>query len=76
MPENQNENSNEDMTLNIKENNTSEYTTPESITSAQNASQTETSATTQLLKFQLGLLVHDETHMILNHTQIHLYIVT
>ena len=38
------------MTLNINENNASEYTTPESTTSAQNASQTETSATTQCVR--------------------------
>ena len=50
MLENQNENRNEDMALKMNENNASEYTTPESITSAQNASQTETSATTQFVK--------------------------
>ena len=49
MPENQNENRYEDMTLNINENNASEYTTPESITAAQNASETETSATNQFV---------------------------
>ena len=49
MLENQNENRNEDMAPNINENNASEYTTPESITSAQHASQTETSATTQFV---------------------------
>ena len=43
-------NRNEDMTLKINENNASENTTPESIISAQNASQTETSATTQLVR--------------------------
>ena len=67
MLENQNENRNEDMALNINENNASEYTTPESTNSAQNASQTGTSA--------LRLLVQDKTHMIHNHTQIHLRIV-
>ena len=38
------------MALNLNENNASEYTTPESLTSAQNASQTETSATTQFVR--------------------------
>ena len=38
------------MALNIKENNAREYTTPESITLAQNASQTETSANTQFVR--------------------------
>ena len=50
MFENQNENRNEDMTPNINENNASEYTTPESTTLAQNASQTGTSATTQFVR--------------------------
>ena len=50
MLENQNENRNEDMALNINENNASEYTTPESTTSAQNASQTGTSATSQFVR--------------------------
>ena len=50
MLENQNENRNEDMALNINGNNASEYTTSESITSAQNASQTETPATTQFVR--------------------------
>ena len=36
MLENQNEDRNEDMALNINENNASEYTTPDSTTSAQN----------------------------------------
>ena len=38
------------MALNINENNASGYTTPESTTSAQNASQIETSATTQFVR--------------------------
>ena len=50
MLENQNENRNEDKALNINENNASEYTTPASTTSAQNASQTGTSATTQFVR--------------------------
>ena len=50
IPENQNENRNEDMTLNINENNASEYTTPESTTSAQNTSQFETSTNTQFVR--------------------------
>ena len=50
MLENQNENRNDDMALNINENNASEYTTAESKTSAQDASQTETLATTQFVR--------------------------
>ena len=42
------------MALKINENNASEYTIPESITSAQNASQTETSATTQFVRIPTG----------------------
>ena len=42
MFENQNENRNEDIALHLNENNASEYTTPESTNSAQNASQTGT----------------------------------
>ena len=56
--ENQNQNLNENIVHHINENNTSEYTTP-STTSAQDASQTGTSATINLLEFQLGLLVQD-----------------
>ena len=48
--ENQNENRNEDIVLHTNENNTSEYTTPESTTSAQNASQTEISTTSQFVR--------------------------
>ena len=48
--ENQNENRTEDMALNINENNASEYTTPESTTSAQNASRNETSTATQFVR--------------------------
>ena len=47
---NQNENRNEDIALNMNENNASEYITPESTTSAQNASQTGTSTTTQFVR--------------------------
>ena len=47
--ENQYENSNEDIVLHTNENNASEYTTPESTTSAQNASKTETSTTSQFV---------------------------
>ena len=47
--ENQNENRNEDIVLHINENNASEYTTPESTTSPQNASQTETSTTSKFV---------------------------
>ena len=49
--ENQNENRNEDIALNINENNASEYTTPESTTSAQSASETGTSTNTQFVRF-------------------------
>ena len=45
--ENQNENRNENIVLHTNENNASEYTTPESTTSAQNASQTEISTNSQ-----------------------------
>ena len=48
--ENQYENRNEDIVLLTNENNTSEYTTPESTTSAQNASQTEISTTSQFIR--------------------------
>ena len=49
MLENQTEYRNDDMALSINENKASEYT-PESTTSAQNASQTEKSATTQFVR--------------------------
>ena len=49
--ENQSENRNEDIVLHINGNNASEYTTPESTISAQNASQTETSTTSQFVRF-------------------------
>ena len=45
-----NENRNQNVAANINENNTSEYTTPESTTSAQNISQTETSTTTHFVR--------------------------
>ena len=48
--ENQNEIRNEDMVLHRNENNASEYTTPESTTSAQIASRTETSTTFQFVR--------------------------
>ena len=48
--ENQNENRNEDIVLHIIKNIASEYITPESTTSAQNASQTETSTTSQFFR--------------------------
>ena len=71
MFENHNENSNEDIALHINENSASEYTTPESITSAQNAAETTMlghQQTPNLLEFQLGLLVQDKIHMIHNQT--------
>ena len=58
------------LVLNINENNARKYTTPESTTSAQNASQL-----LKLLGFQLGLLVQTKTHMIHNHNEIYLHIV-
>ena len=48
--ENQKENRNEGIVLHINENNASEYTTPESTTSARNASHTETSTTSQVVR--------------------------
>ena len=48
--ENQNENRNENIVLRTNENNTSEYTTPESKTSAQNVSQTELSTNSQFVR--------------------------
>ena len=56
MLENQNENRNESMAININENNASEYITPESTTSAQNALQTETSATTQFVRIPTRII--------------------
>ena len=47
---NQNENRNEDIVHHINKNNASEYTTPESTTSIQNASQTGTSSNTQFVR--------------------------
>ena len=48
--EKQNENRDEDIVLHTNENNTSEYTTPESTTSAQNASQTEVSTISHFVR--------------------------
>ena len=48
--ENRNENLNENIVLQINGNNTSEYTTPESTTSAQDASQAGKSATNQFVR--------------------------
>ena len=48
--EDQNENRNEDIVLHSNENNTCEYTTPESTTSAQNSSQIERSTTSQFVR--------------------------
>ena len=63
MIENQNEKRNEDIALHINENNASEYTTPESTTSAQNASQTETSTNTQFVRILLGIVSpRQDTH--------------
>ena len=44
------------MILNINENNASEYTTPESTTSVQNASQAETSTTNQFVRFSTRVI--------------------
>ena len=54
--ENQNENRNEDIVLHINENNASKYTTPESTTSAQNASQTGTSTTSQFVRIPIRVV--------------------
>ena len=63
MIENQNENRNVDIAHHINENNASEYTTPESTTSAQNASQTETSTNTQFVRILLGIVSpRQDTH--------------
>ena len=70
--ETQNENNNEAMVHHINEN-TSEYTTRESTTSAQDISQAGTSKTTTLLEFQLELLVQDKIHIIHNHIRILLH---
>ena len=44
------------MVLNINENNASEYTTPESTTSAQNAPQAETSTTNQFVRISTRIV--------------------
>ena len=77
MLENQNENRNKDMTLNINENNTSEYNkTPSNLQLRHKMyHKLRHLQLLNLLELQLGLLVQDKTHMIHNHTQIHLYIV-
>ena len=63
MIENQNENRYEDIAHHIKENNASEYTTPESTTSAQNASQTETSTNTQFVRIPIRIVSpRQDTH--------------
>ena len=54
--ENQNENRNGNIVYHINENNTNEYTTPESTTSAQNASQTGTSTNNQFLRVPTRIL--------------------
>ena len=54
MFENIHDNHNQDMARNTNESNMSEYTTPESTTSAQNMSQTETSTTTQFVRIPTG----------------------
>ena len=54
--ENQNENRIEDFVLHINENNASEYTTPESTTSSQNASQTETSTTSRFVRIPIRVV--------------------
>ena len=52
----QNENRNENLVLNINENNASEYTTPESTTSAQNVPQAETSTTNQFVRISTRIV--------------------
>ena len=65
--ENQNENRNEDIVLHTNENNTSEYTTPESTTSAQMHHKLKYQQPPNLLEFQLELLAQDKIHMTHNH---------
>ena len=73
--ENQYENCNEDIVLLTNENNTSEYTTPES-TLAQNASQTEKNQQPlNSSEFQLESLAQDKIHMTHNHNKKRLHIV-
>ena len=48
---------------------TSEYTTPESTTSAQDASQAVTSTNNHLVRVPTRVLVHDKIHKIHNHIQ-------
>ena len=52
----QTENHDDNMILNINENNASEYGTPESTTSAQNISQSETSATNRLVRISIRIV--------------------
>ena len=71
MRENQNENRNDDMTLNINENNASVYTSPHSTTSAQNASQTETSTTTQFVRISTRIISQRQnTHDLQSYSDI------
>ena len=63
MFENQNENRNEDIALHVNENSAGEYTTPESITSAQNASYTGTSTNTQFFRIPTRMVTpRQNTH--------------
>ena len=76
MFENLHENRNKIMARNINENNMSEYTTSESTNSAQDVSQTGTSANTQFplnLEVQLEILIQDKIHTIHNLHQILLH---
>ena len=75
MLENQNENRYEDMVLNINGNNASYYTTPESTTWAQNASQAETSATNQFVRIPIRIISPRQNTHNSQPSQIHLHIV-
>ena len=74
--ENQNGNRTEDMTLKINENNASEYTTPESTTSAQNTSQIETLTNTQFVRIPTRIVSpRQNTHDPQSYSE-HFHIVT
>ena len=63
MFETQNENNNEIIVHYIKENSASEYTTPESTTSAQDTSQTGTSTNTQFVRIPIRIVSpRQDTH--------------
>ena len=71
--ETQNENRNENIVHHINKNNTSEYTTPESTTSAQDASQTGTSTNNQFVRVPTRVVSPRPNTYDPNHTQINLH---